>query len=162
MMKHTSIMHLIIFHFICPSSLTMSSNPAHDDLYTIDTPLCDKVCQWLAPGWWFFQGTLESWTLLNDLTSNQPILYNLKSLDIPSWADILFSSSPPVCVPVSYISKDNSWKLCMLVYYHMKICISLQLFDPHDITEILLKVSLHTITQQFGEIIIGGVIALYA
>ena len=49
----------------------------------------------------------------------------------------------------------------MLVYYHMKICISLQLFDPHDITEILLKVSLHTITQQFGEIIIGGVIALF-
>ena len=23
----------------------------------LDTTLCDKVCQWLATGWWFFPGT---------------------------------------------------------------------------------------------------------
>ena len=26
----------------------------------LDTTLCDKVCQWLATGWWFSPGTLDS------------------------------------------------------------------------------------------------------
>jgi len=26
----------------------------------LDTTLCDKVCQWLATGWWFSPGTLVS------------------------------------------------------------------------------------------------------
>jgi hypothetical protein len=49
---------------------------------------CDKVCQWLAPGHWFFSGTLVSSTnktdchditeillkvTLNTLNQNQPI-----------------------------------------------------------------------------------------
>ena len=58
----------------------VSLNPAYGDVYAIK---CDKVCQWLAAGWWFSPGT-----------------------------------------PVSSTNK----------------------IDRHDITEILLKVALNTIT----------------
>ena len=32
----------------------------------LDTKLCDKVCQWLATGWWFSPGTLVSSTNKTD------------------------------------------------------------------------------------------------
>jgi hypothetical protein len=32
----------------------------------LDTTLCDKVCQWLAAGWWFSPGTLVSSTNKTD------------------------------------------------------------------------------------------------
>ena len=32
----------------------------------LDATLCDKVCQWLAEGWWFFPGTLISTTNKTD------------------------------------------------------------------------------------------------
>jgi hypothetical protein len=33
-----------------------------NDLPVFDTTLCDKVCQWLEPGWWFSLGTPVSST----------------------------------------------------------------------------------------------------
>jgi len=35
----------------------VSSNPAHDKVYSILVTLCDKVCQWLATGRCFSPGT---------------------------------------------------------------------------------------------------------
>jgi hypothetical protein len=32
----------------------------------LDTTLCDKVCQWLAAGWWFSPGTAVSFTNKTD------------------------------------------------------------------------------------------------
>ena len=32
----------------------------------LDTTLCDKVCQWLATGWWFYPGTPVSSTNKTD------------------------------------------------------------------------------------------------
>ena len=43
-----------------------SSNPAHDEVYSI-IRLCDKVCQWLLADRWFSLGTLVSSTNKTDL-----------------------------------------------------------------------------------------------
>ena len=40
----------------------------------LDTTLCDKVCQWLAAGWWFSPGTLVSFTNKTDCQDITEIL----------------------------------------------------------------------------------------
>ena len=66
----------------------VSSNPLRRGV--LDTTLCDKVCHWLAAGWWFSPGTPDSSTnktdhhditeilvkvALNTIKPNQTILY---------------------------------------------------------------------------------------
>jgi hypothetical protein len=46
-------------------------NPVHGEVYS--TTLCDKVCQWLAAGLWFFQGTLVS--SINKTARNKMICF---------------------------------------------------------------------------------------
>ena len=40
----------------------------------LDTTLCDKVCYWLAAGWWFSPGTLGSFTNKKDCPDITEIL----------------------------------------------------------------------------------------
>ena len=47
----------------------------------LDTAICDKVCQWLAAGWWFSPGTLVSST-----NKTEP----LKNLQIKFIDEIIF------------------------------------------------------------------------
>ena len=43
----------------------------------LDATLCDKVCQWLASGQWFFKGTLVSSTNKTDYHDITEILLNV-------------------------------------------------------------------------------------
>ena len=43
----------------------VSSNPVNDDIVCYIQPVCDKVGQWLATGWWFSLGTPVSSTNKN-------------------------------------------------------------------------------------------------
>jgi hypothetical protein len=43
----------------------VSLKPVHDEVYSKHW-LCDKVCQWLATGWWFSLGTPVSSTYKTD------------------------------------------------------------------------------------------------
>ena len=52
----------------------MSSNPTHA---SFDTALCDKLCQWLEAGRWFFQGTPVSSTNETDRHDKTEILLNV-------------------------------------------------------------------------------------
>ena len=51
----------------------VSSNPALGR-GVLDTKLCDKVCQWLATGWWFSPDTLLSSTNKTDCNDISKIL----------------------------------------------------------------------------------------
>ena len=42
----------------------------------LDTTLCDKVCQWVATGWWFSLGTMYSPSLWFPPPKNWPPRYN--------------------------------------------------------------------------------------
>ena len=44
----------------------------------LDTTLCDKVCQWLATGWWFFPGTLRCSTNKTDRHDISEILLKVE------------------------------------------------------------------------------------
>jgi len=41
--------------------------------WVLDTALCDKACQWLAAGWWFFAGTPLS-------STNQTYRHNITEI----------------------------------------------------------------------------------
>ena len=43
----------------------------------LHTTLCDKICQWLATGWWFSLGTLVSSTYKTDCHDITEILLNV-------------------------------------------------------------------------------------
>ena len=82
------------------------------------TTLCDQVCQWRGTGWWFS-------------------LYNImwSSLSVTWDRSVVFSIQHYV---IKFVS-DVGWWLSLVS--------STNKTDHYDVTEILLKVGLNTITQ---------------
>ena len=72
----------------------------------LETTLCDKVCQWLAAGWWFSPGTPVSSTIKTDCHDMIEILLkvvlNTITPNIPSinrqWETILRENTPVACL----------------------------------------------------------------
>jgi hypothetical protein len=85
-----------------------------------DTTLCYEICQWLAPGLWFSPGTTD---FLHQ--SNLPPRYNWNSVESG----------------VKHYNPTQTLKLN--IHYDIQYKYKT---DCHEITEILLKVTLTTIT----------------
>ena len=56
----------------------VSSISAHDEVYSIQHLLCDKVCQWPSTGQWFSPGTLVSSTNKTDRHDTTEILLKVE------------------------------------------------------------------------------------
>ena len=68
--------------FITTGTDVVSSNPAHDEVYS-DTTFCDKGCQWLVAGRWFHPGTLVSFSNKTDRHDIAEILLKVALNSIP-------------------------------------------------------------------------------
>jgi hypothetical protein len=69
------------------------------------TTLCDKVCQWLAAGWWFSLGTLVSSTNKADLHDITEILLKVALNTIRTKTNPKLSSQNAVFI-VNYVRLD--------------------------------------------------------
>ena len=104
----------------------------------LDTTLCNKVCQWLAKGLWFSLGTPMSPTNKTDRHNITEILLKVALNTI---------NQTRMCIKMekikhfsAKINKDYWW------FSRGTPVSSTNKTDCHDITEILLKVVLNTIT----------------
>jgi hypothetical protein len=98
----------------------------------LDITLCDKVCQWLAAGRWFFSGYsgfLTNTTDRHDITEillkvalktiNKPIIYNHYSIFY-----YVLISSPNDFIPTMYHTDNVSYRQCITpTMYHTVHCI---------------------------------------
>jgi hypothetical protein len=94
-------------------------------MYTLH--LCDKVCQWLAPGWWFSLGTPVSSTNKTNCHDITEILLNM-SLNIINHYDLRqsFVITEKYCNHHLYI--------CMLIHQTVKLYRKLDVLSELEYT----------------------------
>ena len=90
----------------------------------IDTTLCDKVCQWLAAGWWFSLGTPVSSTNKTECHDITEILLkvalNTITLSLPQKKHIWYLGSH---IRLFALVSDNCWLFkYFLKEFLKKIC----------------------------------------
>ena len=129
-----------IYNYMCkqcisPQTLWVRIPPRRG---VLDTTLCDKVCQWLAAGRWFSPGIPVSSTNKTDRHGIIKILkVTLNTITITTLEVV-------VC---ARCTRTTLWySLSMSVVFSGYSGSSTNKIYRHDITEILLKVALHTIT----------------
>jgi hypothetical protein len=96
--------YCIVYPSAIPSSLTLwVRNPLRPGV--LDITLCDKVCQWLATGWWFSSGTPVSSTNKTNRHDITEILLkvalNTITLTLTPFGDIRFLITPVVSLNFS-------------------------------------------------------------
>ena len=99
-------------------------------LTSTDTPLCDKVCPWLAAGRWLSPGTQVSSTNKTNRHNITEILLKVALNTItPIWQIFIYEGVISV-FQLEYFIKSllSLIILCMVVYYHIEISISLRKF----------------------------------
>jgi hypothetical protein len=97
------------------------------------TTICDKVCQWLATGRWFSSGTTVSSTNKNWLPQY-------------SWNIVESGVKHHHPLDTTLCDKVCQWLVAGLWFSLGTLISSSNNTDCHDITEILLRVELNTIT----------------
>jgi hypothetical protein len=85
----------------------------------LDTTLCNKVCQWLATGWWVSPGTLLSYTNITEIllkvTLNTIILTQI-FICIASWIHKMIQTCPCPLI-ADWIYGENTQQKCRFVYH---------------------------------------------
>ena len=94
-------------------------------MYTLH--LCDKVCQWLAPGWWFSLGTPVSSTNKTNCHDITEILLNM-SLNIINHYDLRQS----FVITEKYC--NNHLYICMLIHQTVKLYRKLDVLSELEYT----------------------------
>jgi len=96
----------LIYNYLCnqclsPLTLRVRIPPKRG---VFDTTLCDKVCQWLAAGRWFSQGTLVSSTINTDWHDITPYPPSPQQNVLLTWA-------------YDFITQKKLWvRLCFLIF----------------------------------------------
>ena len=90
----------------------------------VHTTLCDKVCQWLATGGWFFPGTLVSSTNKNDRHDITEILLKVALNTITTtmyWSETELEVNTADCWPVTRPIQNYHLIISLFINYWLRI-----------------------------------------
>ena len=112
----------------------------------IDTTLCDKVCQWLAAGWWFSLGTPVSSTNKTECHDITEILLkvalNTITLSLPQKNHIWYLGSH---IRLFALVSDNCWlfKYFLKEFFKENLLSSQHIYLNIDVRNFLYMICSH-------------------
>ena len=108
-----------IYHCLCNQCLSPLTLWVwtHSWRVVLDTTLCDKVCQWLATGRWFFPGTLVSSTNKTDRHNIAEILLKV-ALSTINQSNQPYQMASSLFV-ISQSESDKSFKYWFTAQYYI-------------------------------------------